>query len=664
MVRFVEMWNSLTAILGQKKAETISQEAPYDEPFIPGSRESLGPTLLTQAPVESPASTNELESAPSSDKENAAFQNQVALSPPKPDNLLIASQESPSSKDNDYLVVNLQDKLSADEEGSTESIEHDLGTQSPPMSEKKTPLAASRDFDLATHEDEDTTVAKKATYYDGGSFASTLDNVPKSPDTPSNDFAAQGDDGDVTTAGPRTAEKNTRFQDQENDGHLTKTPTTADGDVNDDSDTDSNSSDDDDSSSSEEEQWDDGMLKIRRAENVARNEAKLEELGLQHFKPQKTLRPKKRKLKENIKEEEGAIDEGGMLLLGSITCDNKPQDLSAKYPGRELQIRLMKGILHGAIAQLDQEEAYISPPLFVSGPGACKTSVTRDVVESLLSPRVGSAYINCATLEPSSIEALVESAYQQIALTFKQRRDRKKKRRKKTLYSRSPMARIAISREAEYNEDVDNDMEDRVEQARSLKIQAGDGGKSDAPISAGGMEDEVEQARSLQAQPDDDERPDAPISAVGMEDEVEQARSLQAQPDGDEKPDEPIVEGELNTRTRYSRQSKGTETASRPIRRVASSKIRKDAEASSSVGHCAPLAFGRSLAPFIGENGPGSAFLILDHAERLMTLHPNQTNSRLKTNYLAQLLLLPKVIELKLTIIVITTSSLLMNSRK
>lgn len=85
--------------------------------------------------------------------------------------------------------------------------------------------------------------------------------------------------------------------------------------------------------------------------------------------------------------------------------------------------------------------------------------------------------------------------------------------------------------------------------------------------------------------------------------------------------------------------------------------------------HGAPVAFGRVIAPLFSssaslfpENKPGSAFLILDHAERLFTLSTSQKPE--PNNFLAQLLLLPQVMGLNLTIVVVSRNILLDSSRK
>ena len=56
----------------------------------------------------------------------------------------------------------------------------------------------------------------------------------------------------------------------------------------------------------------------------------------------------------------------------------------------------------------------------------------------------------------------------------------------------------------------------------------------------------------------------------------------------------------------------------------------------------------------------GCAFVVIDHADRLFSFGAEGKND----NFLSQLLLMPKVMELNLTVIVVTTSVLLEFTRK
>jgi hypothetical protein len=393
-----------------------------------------------------------------------------------------------------------------------------------------------------------------------------------------------------------------------------------------------------------------GLSEVRERK-VARNQTMMKQLGLiQGVKPKNTKRKPRR---ERVMEKEDGVEEGCMLWSGTKLSGSGSQDVYLKYPGREPQIRLVKSIVHATIAQLDGEETFVPPPLFITGPGGtCKTSIIRDIVQSVCSPRIASAYVNCATLEPSSIETLVESAYQQIARTFL--KDKKDNKVHET--ETSQLSSTGFPVESEFIESIGGDLEERVEQARSLLCpldddgevvqKSGNGSPAGAPREHGLSSDwKLEGNRNT----GDHVR----LSGTRRLDDLKEGVSRGGQI--------------LNARTRYSRHSKPTDPGSRPIQKqnYRSTCGRDDARQSATASiHGAPLAFARSLMPFIGEHGAGSAFLILDCAERLMKLHPNRTSATTKTNFLAQLLLLPKVMQLNLSIIVISRSTLLMHSRK
>ena len=404
-----------------------------------------------------------------------------------------------------------------------------------------------------------------------------------------------------------------------------------------------------DSSSSSSE---DELLIDRRRKRVTQNEIKLELLGLKKIIPMRKRKCTKPKLDEAVKEDHG-IPTGCVFLRGKESTSAVSEDLCKKYPGREPQIRVLKGILHGAISQLDQVETYIPPPIFISGSGgAGKTSVIRDIVQSLVSPRIASAYINCAILEPSSIEALVESIYRQISSTFVKQRGNTLNRRMKQPPNRSPLSQISLSLGSEYVDAIAADLEDQVELERALLSQPDGEEGSDAVIREGNMESSSEQPSEFKLQSDGVENQDE----TEMFDQV----TLQVPREDGKKPQGRHVE----TRTRYSKNSKACDFVATRPRVKRGNSYTKDISGIAPTSHGAPLALGRSLAPFIGENGTGGAFLILDRAERLMDLSPNDMGSRAKSHYLTQLLLLPKVMELKLMIIVISRHSLLMSSRK
>jgi hypothetical protein len=81
----------------------------------------------------------------------------------------------------------------------------------------------------------------------------------------------------------------------------------------------------------------------------------------------------------------------------------------------------------------------------------------------------------------------------------------------------------------------------------------------------------------------------------------------------------------------------------------------------STAAHTIAWAFGRLLQTLFGDQHIG--ILVLDSAERLLSLAPRR-NSTERTNFFSQLLLLPKTLSLNLTVVAVTNSVLLDQSRK
>lgn len=154
-----------------------------------------------------------------------------------------------------------------------------------------------------------------------------------------------------------------------------------------------------------------------------------------------------------------------------------------------------------------------------------------------------------------------------------------------------------------------------------------------------------------------------------MEDMMEESKAQLSQMDSDEKkPSGSAVSPPSRRITRHSTTAVRNRRASDTnVPNAQKKTIRKTESITKS--HGAPVAFGRVISPFFGpasplstEKKPGSAFLILDHAERLFTLSASQKAE--PNNFLAQLLLLPQVMGLNLTVIIVSRSALLDCSRK
>jgi len=318
--------------------------------------------------------------------------------------------------------------------------------------------------------------------------------------------------------------------------------------------------------------------------------------------------------------------------------DSKLGEIRKQYPGRDAQIFAIASLLQSAVEQTARheklDEVFVPPPVFVQGAaGTAKTSIVRDIVNAFTElnskmnvsdprPFVGSAYINCATISPSSIFTVLESAFSQIVKSFepqKQELDTKRKRKLRLRPSRVSAAKrskahaglkVTSMEGKEFNGNISEEIEDRFEKSKH------EGKLTPLDISA---------------------------KTNGTGKRVRESNL------GDSKASNTLAKGPVRTQQELN-----------------------DAYGESRVrSYDAPIAFGRSIRRFCGDSlvaidhkGKECAILVLDHAEKLLTLAPKRTIARTQSNYLAQLLLLPKELRLNLMIICISTSSLLLHSRK
>jgi Cdc6-like AAA superfamily ATPase len=90
---------------------------------------------------------------------------------------------------------------------------------------------------------------------------------------------------------------------------------------------------------------------------------------------------------------------------------------------------------------------------------------------------------------------------------------------------------------------------------------------------------------------------------------------------------------------------------------------------STNVSSSTTVSFGRSIAKFCGVSKyksflRGCAFIVLDHADELLSFSHNRQKGNIHTNFLSELLLLPKTMKLNLTVIAITDKLMLEQSSK
>jgi Cdc6-like AAA superfamily ATPase len=330
-----------------------------------------------------------------------------------------------------------------------------------------------------------------------------------------------------------------------------------------------------------------------------------------------------------------------MLSASSNTgTESLQQRLKQRYPHREQQIRLLSSHVSATIGQVCRKQdlsagkctCYVPAPIFVmGGPGGGKTSIVFDVVESFRDEAnsssaqvVTSAYINCATLEPSSIDRLVASAYAQLRPVEGHGRRRKRKRKTKSKMS----SHTPPSQPDDSSMPVNNNVEKPLA-AVSIETSTGTGAKQQ---STDQLDDNG--AISINEDPSSRRRTQPSRKAKKEDAAATAANSVQGT-------------------------EKKTSGSFKPLASQ-SGTVSAQVDASS---HAVVAAFGRALQPSLGSSNKKCGFVILDHADRLLSLSTRKVAFE-QTNYLAELLLLPKVMELNLTVIVITNNCILDGSRK
>ncbi|KAG7340171.1 origin recognition complex ORC subunit 5 [Nitzschia inconspicua] len=341
---------------------------------------------------------------------------------------------------------------------------------------------------------------------------------------------------------------------------------------------------------------------------------------------------------------------------------DRVQQLLQRYPHREAQIHQLLSLLdvNVSMISLQHRQVHVPAPIFCIGPASTgKTSIVCDVIETLHAQQQStlfenssfkgitkdshqsrkedvqssfrSAYIDCSIIEPSSIQRLVAMVYRQLQPKREDYvRKRKKHTRPKKKRRRSPTEESS----------KDNDC---IEVKDTVSAPAGKQ-HSDHP----------------NANPDDDQ--------------ADSNRRIL-----------PSRNAKTTSNIGKSVAKKTQSGTSRIITRNSTSRQddqnkEETVESSSS----AVVSLGRSLQQYYGASAVQlhSGLLILDQAEELLSLAstekkssrrskqkklsaipgtPNNVNNT--TNFLAEFLLLPKIMKLNITVIVLTNHATLDKTR-
>ena len=422
--------------------------------------------------------------------------------------------------------------------------------------------------------------------------------------------------------------------------------------------------------------------------NKRRNEDKLKSLGFipnnSHYSNQYQSPMEEFQEDHVVEEEEGDSGSGftGMLfptnynqLIPLSEQDSSKMSLEQKYPYREKQINLLRGLCSSSIRQVDlmqrvgamegmkedtEFEAYVPTPIFVTGPSASgKTSIVLDVLKELQSrsselsenietvKKVAIAYVDCATAETNRTGAsgVLTSAYSQISSQLKP------KFRVKTMKSK-------LSRRKSFSD------------ASSLAYNSSSVPDNSFDNNSYGFGDTFDEGSLGDETDDNDASGSTKIEIAGFIDEDEEdwinSEAIKYMHTQEEqlKPKQKKVQKNLRRSTRLGDNGptneikSGTDAGTNCTAKKPKKKAIKNLHT--------PIAFGREIVQFCGVTPynsfqRGCAFLVLDHAEILLSL--SSTSFHEKTNYLSQLLLLPRTLLLNLTVIVITDKCLLENTR-
>jgi Cdc6-like AAA superfamily ATPase len=414
--------------------------------------------------------------------------------------------------------------------------------------------------------------------------------------------------------------------------------------------------------------------------------------------------------------EDGDDDYGPMETTGMIFATrtngllNKYQDEASfsrhhdifeDFPHRKRQISLLQSCLWNPVRQMEIPieldvcgsilNSYTPPPLFVTGPsGTGKTSVVRRILRDLQQDRerdqqlealkkncggrqvddnvgdsekktrkpIGVAYINCSTIEPygTGPSSILESTYTQLVSQMAVGGGKRGKRmRKRNIGSK------------------------RLQTGSSHSLQSD--GLSSCSISFDLETDEDSVACSSlggdsysRGEDPDDENMDASVGNGDEEDMIENlavrekigfVRDATTKSIQSEKPrlqeDAPRRSSRLGVPSQDPVPWKNQTNPGQPPVKMPSSGL---------VGILStPASFGRSIAHFCGASEynsfqRGCAFLVLDCADKLLSFSHQKQRNNAHTNFLSELLLLPKIMKLNLTIIVITDKLMLENSSK
>lgn len=379
------------------------------------------------------------------------------------------------------------------------------------------------------------------------------------------------------------------------------------------------------------------------------------------------------------------------------------QELNAKYPHRSKQIYYLCARLESIVSRTklawtmtDNVRSYgeshyseasyagrvkmsVPPPIFISGPGGSgKTCIVCDTIQSLRERTnndiggeklstyqvVANAYVDCASAEANSIASVMNNAYRQLYECYQSKDNggrQKKSRHGKDRKRGTPEFELHTSPMGTDSKRVRIDAGDDTVMSTPRKSPSKNAPKS--PMlqvnDMGGYDDDSEGY-------DDDDGED-----VDEEDLIERQRKRRVgKKHSKHKKRQSLANGKSNVgHTRHTRQNIARINGEHSTATQSQSGVLKNSVQNSNRNHndsSSIAIFGRAISSLL-QGGKSKkraprygrcAFLILDNADRILSWNKSRRN-----NPLAELLLLPKIMGINLTLVLISRSSLYQYSR-
>jgi len=389
----------------------------------------------------------------------------------------------------------------------------------------------------------------------------------------------------------------------------------------------------------------------------------------------------------------------GMFRQQSLQTKTLTQELNENYPHRSKQIYYLCARLQSIVSRTQMawkmaenvrsygESSYseanyagrvkmsVPPPIFISGPGGSgKTSIVCEAIQSLrertncnggrglpMYQVVSNAYVDCASVQSNSVASVMNNAYRQLYECY---------------HSKDFVAHHKKSHQSKDRKRTTNEFEMHTfsveTESKRVKIDAGieNAKRSPTKSPSKSTQPQILRVHDVDDYDDDSEGYDDGDD-FDEEDTVERQRKQRA---GSKRSKQKIRQSlpagnSSANHTRQTRQNIARQHVEQVLATQYQSGVLKNSVQGSNWNHqdsSSIAIFGRALSSLLQgdmskKRAPRHgrcAFLVLDNADRILSWNKSRPN-----NPLAELLLLPKIMGINLTLVLISRSSLYQYSR-